>query len=433
MLAFILLAIFALHYTSPTKVREMVLKFGANAVNGRLEVGDARLQVFRGAQFRNVRLYRRDQSEPDIDIERVRCDWNPAAFLHGDIEPRRVVLVEPTIRLLIDEHRHTNMEDLFAKESSDDPGAFGDLMRYERYFSEGIFAESLKFVWHAPVLFGDDRTRVFTGMDIQMHRPSETLNRWNISALIRGAPLEGMRVEGWMDFTPKKERISYRGEVEELDIRPEMLIYLPAEIRAYLLRFALKGKLSASTRIDYRRGEPMTYAVEVRLHNLDARLRPRDLEIRSLGARVRFDSVGFSCDDVSGIMWNGALSGGAAGRPDVPTTAWLKIEQADLARLAKEARITERGLRGLLNLSMRFQIPKDDPLKWTAEETMEVRKAYLAEMPMFARAFRLLKFQFPRGEVFDQGEIARAEHGVGRRGALAKGDEADDGVVDFGE
>jgi len=64
--------------------------------------------------------------------------------------------------------------------------------------------------------------------------------------------------------------------------------------------------------------------------------------------------------------------------------------------------LAERELRGVMNGSVRFDF--SDASSWTAEGTVSVSNAFLAKLPVLARAFSLLNFRFPSGEVFDRGE-----------------------------
>lgn len=412
LLAGVILSGIYLHYTSPEAVRTMVLERAASVLNGKLHVGDARMQLFRGLRLWDVRLSSSDPSDPEIVVERIRCDWNSAAFAHGDVEPTRLVFRRPRVRLVLDENGNANLKRFFSGRR--DPGRTANRtpdrrgtdpnLPYERYFSEGVFVESGELAWTAPAAFGDGRPRLFRGVDVEMQRSSETLERWNITALIREPPLSGTRIQGWLDLADGGERAVFHGAAEELDITPDLLALLPAGAHRALSRLAMAGKVSADALVDYGCDRPTNYTLEVRLRNVDARLRASDLSVRSLDARLRFDRAGFSCDAVSGMLWDGALQAGAASHPDGGATVWLKIEQADLARMADELNLRDRELRGRLDGSAKLKFHRASPAGWSAEGNVSVSNAFLAKLPVLTRAFALLKLRWPGGEVFDRGD-----------------------------
>jgi len=324
-MAGVILAGVYLHYTSPATVRNLVLKHGATVLRGKLHVGDTRMQLFRGLQLYDVRVSVRDESDPDIAVSRVRCDWNPAAFLHGEIEPRRLVFVRPRVRLVVD-REGINLNRLFVPDHESNRGGTPaqrrakETSQYGRYFSEGIFVESGELIWTHPAIFGDDGPRVFSGMDVIMQRPSETLDRWDLSALVREPPLEGTRIEGWMDLAGGRERAVFRGVAEELDITPELLHALPAGLRRVLSRYALSGRVSLNVLLNVRREHPVNYTLELRLRNVDARLRASDLSVRSLDGRLRSTrrgSLATTCPASSGMAHStgGPQAAAAGGAP----------------------------------------------------------------------------------------------------------------------
>jgi len=402
----LLIAVIGLHYTSPATVRRLVVENASKALNGNVRVGNARVQILRGVELQDIRVYSTDKDNPEMSIGRLRCDWDPAAFLHGDIEPRRLVAVRPRLRLTLDEKGATNLDSFFrpspdAERNDREPF---DPTSFERYFSEGVYLESGEALWGSAFLFGEARPRLFTGLDCVMRRSSETLYRWDVHALLRDPPLTGTRIEGWMDLTPKNKCVLLRFAADELQLTPEMLSYLPVRMRRALSRFALSGTGGVNAFIDYRQNAPFAYAVEINARNVDARLRDSGVTVRGLNGRLRFDPAGLSADDVSGIVWQGALQGGAVRRAAGRGTAWLKIDQADLAQLANECGLDKRELRGTLNASARFRFGAERGASWKAEGTVSVGDAFLAKLPVFARAFALLNFRFPGGEVFDRGE-----------------------------
>ena len=402
----LIVAVFLLHYTSPAYVRRVILEEAADQVHGSVEVGRARLQVFRGLKLSDVRLTREGETEPDIAAERVRCDWGAASLFHGEIEPRRLVFIRPRIRLVSDANRVYNVEKLFkifhaSPKTDNEPVAAG---AYDRFFSEGIFIESGHTTWTDARIFDDRRGRVFTGVDASMKRSSESLNRWELAGLVRGKPFDGTRVEGWMDLTPKRERVSLQVLAKELYITPDLLAYLPTRGREALSRFALAGKTTITTHINYWRGTPVEVAFDVQLHNTEARLRTTSVRVRAADAVLRFDGAGFTCKRMAGFLWDGALLGGAASQPEGGGTAWVTLENADLARMAKELKLTDRQLRGLLSGSAKLRWGQEKDSPWSAEGTLEVANAHLAKIPSLALVFKVLNFRFPSGEVFDRGE-----------------------------
>ncbi len=386
--------------TAPARVIRLIEAEGEKNVHGTLQVEGARLQVLRGIQLAGISVTPEWESEPAIRVDYLRCDWNASALLYGEIEPRRLVFLRPRVRLEIDEEGITNLERLFivTEEPIIDP------LKYQRYFADGIRIESGLLHWQAPTLFGDDRPRIFEGMDVDLVKATETFNRWEVQALVRGSVLSGTRIEGWMDLTPKKERVVFRGSTEEVAISRDLLRALPADLRDMLARFEMDGHLSAQATLDYRRGQGIEYALDVQLHNVDARDRASDLAVESLDARLRLDTSGFACDDVAGLLWDGAVQGGVVGRPTGMVIAWIRLDQADLASLAEQLGLQDRQLSGVLNGSVRFRYDPRRAVPLTAEGSLSIANAYLARMPVLLQVFRLLNFQLPGDEVFDRGE-----------------------------
>jgi len=406
LLAAILLFLLYLHYTSPAYVKRVVLETAAGEINGEIGIGDARIQVFRGLTLDNVSLARPGASQADIVVERIRCDWDAAAFLHADIEPRRLVFANPRVRLYHDADGAVNIERLFkafqpkppAEKTPPEPFA------YERYFADGIFVDSGMVGWTAPQVFGDERERVFSDLDVRTQPSPETVNRWDISALIRGRPFEGARIEGWLDVKPKSERAYFHGEGHELPITPELQRFLPPSGREVVSRLALSGKATIVADVAYTRGAPPEFAFNVQLHNTDARLRPTRLKTRAADVSLRFDERGFVCDRFASVMWDGGLVGGAATHPAGGATAWVRLENADLAQMAEEMHMADSDLRGLLSGSARFRIGEPGEETLVGEGTVNVTNAHLAKLPLLSYVFQVLNFRFPSGEVFDRGE-----------------------------
>lgn len=398
----VILAAAYLHFTSPAFVRRMVLKHGSVNLRGNLSVSDARLEVFRGVELYGVRLGAPADAEPVIEVDRLRCDWNPAAFLHLDVEPRRLVLVRPNVRLHVSPEGKVNLVKLFARQRKPPPR--DDPSRFERYFSDGMFAESGEVAWSAPAIFGDSRPRVISLVDVQMQRSSETFGRWNLTALLRGAPLSGTRIEGWLDFAGDRGRAVFRGRAEELAVGRELMDYLPLALRRVLSRFELAGRVTVDALLDVERGQPVNYVIEAGVRNLDARLRTKDLFVHALDASLRFDRAGCSCQDISGILWDGALYGKAERRAGAGFKVWLTLDGADLAVMASELGLADRKLGGWMNGSVKIHVDPASPERGAAEGTVELTKASLATLPILAQAFVVLQLRLPREEVFDEGE-----------------------------
>jgi len=403
-LAAILLLILYLHYTSSAHVRRVLVEHAARTINGEIGIDHARIQVLRGLTLDDATLTRPGAAGPDIAVRHIRCDWNAAAFFHADIEPRRLVFVEPRVRLYPDPDGALNVERMF-KAKPDDEKELAAPFAYERYFAEGIFVDSARLEWIAPEVFGDEKERFFSDLDIQTYPSPETVSRWDIAALIRSEPFQGARIEGWLDLKPKSERAYFHGEGHELPITPDLQQFLPKVGREVLARLDLSGKATLIADCTYARGAPPEFAFGVELHNTDVRLRPTRFSARAADVSMRFDGRGFVCDRFASVMWDGGLVGGAASHPAGGATAWVRLENADLERMAEEMHIQDSKLRGLLSGSARLRIAEPGAEETlVGEGTVEITNAHLAQLPLLSSVFQILHFRFPSGEVFDRGE-----------------------------
>ena len=389
-----------LYLTSPTFVRRMILKHASVKLRGNLSVADARVQLFRGLKLRDARLAPTAAAEPAVTIERLRCDWNPAAFLHGEVEPRRLVIIRPKVHLEITPENGVNLAHLFVRQDLPPP----DPWQFERYFSEGIFVESGELHWTAPQIFGDAQPRIFSGMDVVLHRASEGFERWDLEALVRGSPLDGARISGWIDADGERWRTVYLGRAEELEISDEMIGYLPAPLQELLSRFALEGRVTLDALIDVQHGGQLNYVIEARLNNVNARFRTKALSVRALDVQLRFDPAGFSCETISGVLWDGALLGKTSNRAGGGFTIRLVLDRANLARMAAELGLADRELDGWMDASAQVNIEPGTPAGWTGNGAIKIADAHLAKLPVLAQALSLLQLRLPREEIFDEGE-----------------------------
>ncbi len=388
------------YLTSPRFVKRMVLRDAPKFLRGDLSIDDARIELLRGLEISGMRIVLDEASPPDVTVEHVQLDWNPVALLYAEVEPRRVVFVRPSVRV-VPSGKSVNLARLIRRRKRRPPTQRRSMARP---FSDGLFIESGRVAWIAPKIFGDERPRVFDGVDVEMQRSSETFGRWQFNGLLREPPLDGVRIEGWMDLAAGDRSVSIHARGDELPIGPDLLAFLPEKVQRRISRFALSGFTDLDLRFDYRTGRPLNFALEFAVHNVEARIRASDLRVSAVDARVRLDRGGFSVDGLSGILWDGMLQAGALGRAGSECKMWLNIEKADLARIATDLALDKTDLRGWMDATVKFRFDAAAPQNWTAEGSLTFSDARLARLPVLGKVFAALHLRLPRDEVFDEGK-----------------------------
>lgn len=101
--------------TNPDRVRAMASEFLSRGVEGRVEIGDARLSLFEGLQLRDVLIATRDPSDHStvFSAPLLEIHFSPRTLWTGEIESARVVATEPEVFLLEDlDKKRWNFQDL---------------------------------------------------------------------------------------------------------------------------------------------------------------------------------------------------------------------------------------------------------------------------------------------------------------------------------
>lgn len=251
---------------SPDNIRAFIVGEVGSYLNGRLEIGTAEFDPFRGVVLRHVRILQGARRDENLvaEVPRVVVAYRALPMLEGRLVIDSVTVHKPVVNL-----SEANGEWPIAhliRFGDDESDPFPSLLK-------GVWAEAATVKVTSQSVFGDSETRTFSQWNGKFKPFSCSLKMWEFEASLRAPEWGGTyRVQG--TFDAEAESVDAKVECRSLKLSPEFLRDRVPHVGARLAEnWQAEGRVDLAARLSFsgKNRSPWRYDIDVVCHDVTMR------------------------------------------------------------------------------------------------------------------------------------------------------------------